>query len=94
MSRRARKVDRNHAEIRQGLRECGFPVWDTSRVGDGFPDLLVYAHGRLLLLEVKMPGEQLTPMEQGFWEVFPVVIVHDIDEAVRACGVGTSARGR
>ena len=79
-----RRVDRNHKEIRDGLRACGFDVWDCSRFGGGFPDLLVYAHGRLFLLEVKMPGEDLTLPEELFRSSFPVVIVHSLEEATSA----------
>jgi hypothetical protein len=84
-----RKVDRNHAEIRDGLRDLGFDVWDCSRFGEGFPDLLVFAHGRLFLLEVKMPGEHLTLAQEFFRTSFPVVIVHSLEEAI---GAASNAR--
>lgn len=41
MTRRAAKVDRNHAEVRDGLRALGWNVVDLSHVGGGVPDLLV-----------------------------------------------------
>ena len=52
MKRRA-KVDRNHGEIRDALRAMGWYVYDTSRLGDGFVDLVCAKHGRLELVEVK-----------------------------------------
>ena len=53
MSRYARQVDTSHAPIRDALRKAGLRVIDCSRVGGGFPDLLVHARGRTLLVECK-----------------------------------------
>lgn len=84
MTRYARRVDRNHAAVRDGLRRLGYRVFDCSRLGGGFPDLLVLACGRLVLLEVKMPGEGLTRDEEVFHSLFPVSIVRNVDEALEA----------
>lgn len=76
--RRAAKVDNNHAEIRDGLRQLGFSVADTSRLGAGFPDLvcagLRWSNSQVecsivetLLIEVKQPKKKLTPDEQEFF---------------------------
>lgn len=82
---RARRVDRNHGEIRDGLRWAGFDTFDCSRFGDGFPDLLVRGPDeRLVLMEVKMPGEKLTVAERVFGLRFAVHVVHSIEEAL-AC---------
>jgi len=61
------KPDRNHAHIRDGLRELGFSVADTQKVGGGFPDLVVGRWGLSVLVEVKWPGESLTPSEIRWW---------------------------
>jgi hypothetical protein len=45
MTRYAKRVDNNHAEIIQGLRDCGYEVKDTSKYGDGFVDCICCAHG-------------------------------------------------
>lgn len=37
--RHARRTDRNHAEIRDGLRAAGYDCLDLSDVGGGVPDL-------------------------------------------------------
>ena len=50
---RRAKVDRNHGEIRDALRAMGWYVYDTARVGGGFPDLVCAKNGRLVLAEVK-----------------------------------------
>ena len=84
MTRWARRVDRNHAAIREGLRKLGYTVWDTSRLGGGFPDLLVWDKRRLILVEVKMPGERLTVDELAFHKLFPVAIVHTVEEDLDA----------
>lgn len=66
MPKYAARTDANHAEIRDGLRTAGMRVWDCSRFGDGFPDLLVSDSGNLWLLEVKSKGGKLTNREQTF----------------------------
>lgn len=53
MSRWARNVDTTHGAIRDALRKCGYGVIDCSRMGSGFPDLLVHARGRTILVECK-----------------------------------------
>jgi hypothetical protein len=78
----SRRVDANHGEIRNGLRKAGFDVFDCYRLGEGFPDLLVAAHGRLVLLEVKMPGAKLTMDEAGFMIRFGSHVVHSVEEAL------------
>ena len=50
---RAARTDANHAEIVKALRAIGASVFDTSRVGGGYPDLTVGFRGRNWLLEVK-----------------------------------------
>lgn len=53
--RHAKRTDRNHAEIRDGLRADGWDVLDLSDVGGGVPDLCVrHPEGQIpLFLEVK-----------------------------------------
>lgn len=46
--------DKNHDEIVSALRAAGFPVLDTWRIGNGFPDAIVAAPGgRVVLIEIK-----------------------------------------
>lgn len=67
MRQRAR-VDRNHAEIVQALRQLGCSVQSLARLGDGCPDLLVGCRGHNFLVEVKAPTkrERLTPDQQDW----------------------------
>ena len=68
-----RKVDRNHANIRDELRTMGFTVADMSQIGSGHPDLLVGGYHReqdetvSVYVEVKMPGESLTEAEMEWF---------------------------
>jgi hypothetical protein len=80
------RTDANHAEIRNGLRKCGFTVEDYHKLGRGVPDLCVLIRpGYSLLLEVKMPGEKLTEAEEK-WVKFHASItrtVFSLEEAIR-----------
>jgi hypothetical protein len=87
--RRRARTDRNHAEIRDGLRAAGCTVKDLSFAGEGFPDLLVWSRRvGVRLMEVKRPGGKLTEKESQFAISFLdcYVVVHNLDEALRAMG--------
>lgn len=81
----ARRTDTGHAAIRKALRKIGCTVYDTSRVGKGFPDLVARLGWRFRFFEVKSPGGELTEDQQEFyshWKDF-VRIVETPEEAVR-----------
>ena len=61
---RAKRVDNNHAEIRNAAKAAGYFVADTSRMGEGFPDLVIANKSGLtaMLFEVKTPE---TPMKDA-----------------------------
>lgn len=63
MPRLAAKKDSNHVAIAEHLRNLGWSVLDLSRAHFGVPDLAVGRPGFCALVEVKRPGEALTPME-------------------------------
>ena len=80
-----KRVDANHAEIRDGLRDLGFYVFDSSMFGKGFPDLIVRGKGRVILLEIKDGDAKLTDAEIKFHEMFSglgVYIVRTLYEAI------------
>lgn len=87
--RLAHKVDGNQAEIVNALRRAGCSVAVTSSVGKGYPDLTVGRAEQTYLIEVKRPGERLTPDESAWHDAWHghVAIVHDIDEALAAVGL-------
>jgi len=82
--RRAARVDANQAEIVEALRSVGAAVQSLAAVGRGVPDLLVGFRGKLYLLEVKMPGEKLTPREltwHTLWAGY-ASIVYSAEDAI------------
>lgn len=92
--RRARRVDGNQAEIVSALRDAGCFVEVLSDVGRGVPDLLVGRNGKCLLLEVKMPGEKLTPDQVTWhraWKGPSVAVVRSPREALEAMGFHVEA---
>jgi len=69
---RAARVDENQSAIVAALRAAGASVFVTSKVGNGFPDLVVGYGGATYLLEVKNPNvpkadRQLTPEQSIFF---------------------------
>src|SRR5574338_1305886 len=89
MRRRAR-TDGNHTEIRTAFRKLGYSVADTSRVGDGFPDLVISLADITALVEVKdgqkpPSARKLTPDEKDFrakWKGL-YFVVESLDDVVR-----------
>jgi hypothetical protein len=88
MSRYARKVDDNQADIVEVLREEGVKVEPRlARVSGGVPDLLCGLYGRLFLVEAKNPdgkGVGLSPDEINWhreWADFPVYVVASPQQA-------------
>ena len=66
--RQASKVDVNHGQIRDELRDLGFVVFDIHALGRGYPDLHVSKGGWSILVEVKPLGRpiRLTHAEMDF----------------------------
>jgi len=85
--KRAAKRDSNEGEIVAALRAVGAMVYRWSE--SGCPDLIVgWRDGRNYLLEVKRPGEKLTPAEAEFFATWPgqKAVVHTIEEALQTIG--------
>lgn len=87
MTRRAARVDANHAEIVGCFRACGCDVQDLSGVGGGVMDLLVHhrATKRLFLVEVKdgkkPPSKRgLTVAQVEFHAIWPVHVVMRVED--------------
>lgn len=47
------KQDKLQKEITHCLKLLGYSVWDTSQIGNGFPDIIVGANGINYLFEIK-----------------------------------------
>lgn len=94
--RHAKRVDANHAEIRDGLRADGWDVLDLSDCGNGIPDLCVgHPFGfEPLFLEVKdgkkpPSARGLTAAEKN-WQRFCgaiTVTVLSLEEARKVCRI-------
>jgi hypothetical protein len=62
--RYANRRDTTHSDIKKGLVKAGFSVADTSRVGDGFPDLIIGKFGVDAKVECKTPRGRKTALER------------------------------
>ena len=80
------RADENQEEIAEALRRVGYLVAVTSQVGSDFPDLVVCRNKRTVLVEVKVPGEDLTGGQAVFHAMWGqkghIIVVHDICEAI------------
>lgn len=83
----ARKVDVNHSLIVKTLRDLGCSVFDTSRVGGGFPDIVVGKNNKTILVEIKANEKsKYTSAQELFmmnWKGSAVARINDVDGAIR-----------
>ena len=88
MKRNIHRSDKLQIEIVKGLRDVGAKVAITSRMGEGFPDILVKFRGVLHLMEIKSKGGKLTQDEVNFFSDWCDVttIVYSLDDALRIIG--------
>ena len=83
----AKKVDANHSIIVKTLRDLGCSVFDTSRVGGGFPDIVVGRNNKTILVEIKASEKaKYTTAQELFmmnWKGSAVARIDSVDAAVR-----------
>lgn len=86
---RAAKIDANQSEIVQGLRKLGASVAITSKMGEGFPDIICGFRGINYMLEIKdgnKPPSQrkLTDAQVKFHAEWrgKIYVVNSLDEAI------------
>lgn len=96
--KRAWRKDKNQKAIDTELKEKGYGVADTSRLGDGFADAVVakdcpcpqcgYVMPKTVLVEYKSLGGQLTKKECEFMDSWPgdYVIAFTIEDVTRRFG--------
>lgn len=53
VTRYAKRVDANHADIRAALKAIGVGVIDNSAAGDGLPDFICFWRGQTVWIEAK-----------------------------------------
>ena len=87
---KARRVDQNQRDIVRALRAIGCTVADTSRVGEGFPDLVVGYRGINHLIEIKdgkkvASKQKLTTPQKIFHALWrgKICVVKTVDEAIQ-----------
>ena len=88
MPKYAKRVDGNHDQIRDTLRSIpGFVVEDTSKMGDGFPDLVVAGMHQswhipyVVLVELKTTRGKLNTKQKEFharWQGYPIYVVVNV----------------
>ena len=88
------RVDGNHREIVDGLRNVGASVQSLATIGKGCPDILVGFRGVNYVMEIKdgskpPSGRKLTPDESAWhfnWRG-QVCVVESLQDALIAIGV-------
>ncbi len=88
----ARRLDTRHTEIRQGIEDCGYPTFDCSAFGSGFPDVMVGSKaGTFILFEIKTDEQYrrkfngLSEPELKFhrtYQDYPLYIIQTLDDAL------------
>lgn len=87
MTRYAKKVDKNHAEIRAAFRDLlGFDnVVDTSKAGFGLGDLAITFGGLSMLIEIKTEKGKLTKAQENC--KLPQRLVRNMDDVAESVRV-------
>lgn len=87
---RARRSDSNQALLVEQMRKIGLSVFVTSRVGEGFPDVIVGTKGKNYLFEIKDPKKPpskrtLTEDEKLFFRTWrgQVRVIETIDDVIK-----------
>ncbi len=84
-----RRIDGNHREIVDALRQAGCPVLDLSAVGGGVPDLVVLRRDKTItLFEIKMPRGKLNALQASWHARWAghVHVVRTVEEALKLAG--------
>jgi len=87
--------DANHDEIKQILIDAHLSVYDTARVGQDFPDLVVGGYHQIYgipynaLIEIKTLDGKLRPGQQMFFNTWrgQVEVVQTIEQALAVFGI-------
>jgi Holliday junction resolvase len=83
----AKRVDSNQKEIVKVFKDLGCSVFDTSRIGQGFPDLVIGKNQKTVLVEIKSSDKAVYTSAQNLfmmnWKGSTVVRISDIDGVIR-----------
>lgn len=90
MTRRASKVDANHAQVTSALEAAGASVQSLAPLGRGCPDILCAYRNAMFLFEVKnKDGKDEVNEAQKKWHIAwnaPVHVVYGPEEALKVIG--------
>ena len=79
----AKRTDANHKEIVNAFKDLGCSIFDTSRIGMGFPDVIIGKNGKTVLVEIKSSEKaKFTTAQDLFmmnWKGSTVCRVHDLE---------------
>lgn len=70
------RTDANHAQFLQLLRRCGVMYCDLSRVGRGWPDILILVRGVWQLIEIKDGGRKYSGLNDKQKQLHADVAAH------------------
>ena len=78
------RTDTNHKEITEAFRILGYSVFDASKMGGGFPDIVVGKNGVNYLVEIKTAKGKLNPKQKAFHKKWlgKIYIVKTINEVI------------
>lgn len=80
---KAKRVDSNQPIITKQLRQLGFSVDVTSRLGKGFPDLIIGFNGlHTVSIELKSKGGTLTNDEKNWQKNYKgyIIVAYDLED--------------
>jgi hypothetical protein len=87
-----RKVDANQHDILKKCESVGISTQSIHICGHGCPDAILGFNSFSMVIEIKMPGEKLTPDEVAWHEKWKgqVAIIHSFEEALALFGMSCS----
>lgn len=91
----ARRKDISHRDIAKGLLKAGFSVFDTSKIGGDFPDMVIGKYGLDAKVECKTEdrrkngrktaAELLSEGQSTFrteWKGSPVIVAYTLEDVL------------
>lgn len=86
---RACRIDKNHNQIVDALRQVGVTVQSLANIGKGCPDIVAADDENTWLIEIKGPKGKLTEHQEKWIDEWrgPVFIVRTVDDALKLVGV-------
>lgn len=83
--RYAARKDSNHNAIANAATKLGASVFDTSRLGDDFPDMVIGYRGHTIIVELKTATGKLSAGQKYLaetWKGSPIRVWRTIDDVI------------